>query len=104
MRQLAYWASEQGWPLLFAHAVRIRLVVFGEHIDNLDEVVRTGTVLADDTADAQARGLIEATIARQLSLKKRWADARTWYTRALSRPPSSIEQLEYDALVGAANA
>ena len=104
MRGLAAWAHRHGWPLLSAHATRIMLVVLGEHMHDIEQVVSVGAASAEETSTAQARGLIEATVARQLNLKNRWADARTWYTNALSRPPSSIEQLEFDALIGGANA
>jgi tetratricopeptide (TPR) repeat protein len=104
MRTLSAWAIEHGWPLLHAHAMRIMLVVFGEDQNDVEQVLRTGTASADATTDAQSRGLIEATVARQLNLKNRTADARTWYARALSRPPSSIAQLEFNALVDGSKA
>jgi hypothetical protein len=104
MRELAAWALRQGWPLLYAHATRIKLVVLGEHIQDIDQVVAIGTASCEETNDPQARGLIETTVARQLNLKNRWADARPWYSRGLSRPASSIEQLGFDALIGGANA
>jgi hypothetical protein len=104
MHGLSAWAIGRGWPLLHAHATRILLIVFGECQNNVDQVVSTGMASADETTDARSRGLIEATVARQLNLKNRWADARTWYTRALSRPPSDIALLEFDMLIGGANA
>ena len=80
------------------------LVVIGEYLHDIERVVLTGTAKIEETSDPQSRGLIEATIARQLNLTNRWTDARGWYNRALSRPPSTIEQLEFDALIGGANA
>jgi tetratricopeptide (TPR) repeat protein len=104
MHGLSAWAIGRAWPLLYAHATRILLIVFGECQNNVDQVVSTGMASADETTDARSRGIIEATVARQLNLKNRWADARTWYTRALSRPQSDIALLEFDTLIGGANA
>jgi len=104
MGRLATWALQEHWPLLYAHAIRIMLVVIGEYLHDVEQVVLIGTAKIEETTDPQSRGLIEATIARQLNLTNRWTDARTWYTRALSRPASTIEQLEFDALIGGANA
>jgi hypothetical protein len=101
---LAAWALQNGWPLLYAHATRITLVILGEHLHDIEQVIRKGTESIGETTDARSQGLIEATVARQLNLRKRWADARTWYTRALAKPPTSIARLEFDALIGAANA
>jgi hypothetical protein len=104
IRALAAWARQNGWPLLHAHATRIMLVILGEHLHDIERVITDGTASLDETADARSHGLIEATVARQLNLRNRWADARTWYARALGKPPSSIAPLEFDALLGAANA
>jgi hypothetical protein len=102
MRALATWALQNRWPLLHAHAIRIILIVFGEHLHDVERVVSTGMPSVDETTDARSQGLIEGTIARQLSIKNRWADSRSWYARALSRPPSSIEQLDFNALIDGA--
>ncbi|HEX8152701.1 MAG TPA: hypothetical protein VF698_06225, partial [Thermoanaerobaculia bacterium] len=103
-RALAAWALQTGWPLLYAHATRIMLVILGEHLHDIERVITEGTASIGETADARSQGLIEATVARQLNLRNRWTDARTWYARALTKPPTSIAQLEFDALIGAANA
>ena len=78
------------------------LIVFGEHLHDVESVLSFGTTSVEETTGPRSKGLIEATVARQLSLKNRWAEARTWYARALSRPPSSIEQLDFNALIDGA--
>ncbi|MEK6373546.1 MAG: ATP-binding protein [Acidobacteriota bacterium] len=104
MAALASWALRIDWPLLHAHATRMMIVVFGEYIHDMEQVISAGIHGVKQTTDARAQGIIEATVGRQLNLQNRWADSRQWYAHALSRPPSQIHLLHFDALVAAANA
>jgi hypothetical protein len=104
MERLASWAVDVGWPLLHAHAVRIVVIVLGEYIQNIDDVIARGRAAVEQNRDDQSRGVIEAAVGRQLNLKNQWTAAREWYETALSRQPTTIPLLKFDALIGAANA
>src|SRR5438270_247202 len=51
--------------------------------------------------ESRLRLMLDAINFDHLLSLHRFADARPWYGRELSRPASSIEQLEFDALIAA---
>lgn len=83
LEQVAGEARRLGIAPLHAMAIRTRIVVLGEYMDDLDAAVVTATdTLADKTLDSGSRFLITDAIGQQYLFRKRYDDASRCLERA----------------------
>ncbi len=91
LEQVSAEARRLGIAPLHAMAIRGRLVVLGEYMDDLDAVVVAATdTLADKTLDSGSRFLITDATGQQYLFKKRYKEACRWLKRAHAIKTSAV--------------
>jgi hypothetical protein len=106
LTEFAERARSMRCEILWACFVRAKITVQAEFLRDIDGAVATATQASlAASIDAVVRFLIDGNIGRQLTLAKRYADARFWLGRAVRLRAESVFAYERaNVLLGASHA